>query len=77
VPLTISAKPDGVGAACQQWILTGEQSGLLNGHRDDGKRFVVRADEKLTAFTHSNSRSGSGGGNCLDTLAGIFLKLGT
>jgi hypothetical protein len=23
---------------------------MLMGHRDDGKRFVVRADEKLTAF---------------------------
>ena len=28
----------------------GERSGLLDAHRDDGKRFVVRADEKLTAF---------------------------
>jgi hypothetical protein len=27
--LTISPKPDRVGAACQPWILTGEQSGLL------------------------------------------------
>ena len=31
-------------------IRTGERSGLLDAHRDDGKRFVVRADEKLTAF---------------------------
>jgi hypothetical protein len=23
---------------------------IVNAHRDDGKRFVVRADEKLTAF---------------------------
>jgi hypothetical protein len=23
---------------------------VADGHRDDGKRFVVRADEKLTAF---------------------------
>ena len=23
---------------------------LVDAHRDDGKRFVVRADEKLTAF---------------------------
>jgi len=28
----------------------GEQSGLAAAHRGDGKRFVVRADEKLTAF---------------------------
>jgi len=27
--LTISAKPAGVGAACQLWIPTGEQSSLL------------------------------------------------
>src|SRR5262249_1358173 len=26
--LTISAKPDGVGARCQLWIIRGEQSGL-------------------------------------------------
>jgi hypothetical protein len=31
-------------------IPTGERSGLPTLHRDDGKRFVVRADEKLTAF---------------------------
>jgi hypothetical protein len=23
---------------------------IANAHRDDGKRFIVRADEKLTAF---------------------------
>jgi hypothetical protein len=23
---------------------------IVDAHRDDGKRFVVRADEKLTAF---------------------------
>jgi hypothetical protein len=23
---------------------------IVDGHRDDGKRFIVRADEKLTAF---------------------------
>jgi hypothetical protein len=28
----------------------GEQSGSLTAHRDNGKRFVVRADEKLAAF---------------------------
>jgi hypothetical protein len=31
-------------------IVGGEQSGLLTRIRGDGKRFVVRADEKLTAF---------------------------
>jgi hypothetical protein len=33
----------------QPSIPKGEQSGLL-AHRDDGKRFVVHADEKLSAF---------------------------
>jgi hypothetical protein len=35
---------------------TGERSGLLTAHRDDGKRFVVRADEKLTAFVELESQ---------------------
>jgi hypothetical protein len=34
----------------QPWIPKGEQSGLLTRIGNDGKRFVVRADEKLTAF---------------------------
>ena len=34
----------------QRLIPTGERSGLLTRIADDGKRFVVRADEKLTAF---------------------------
>jgi len=28
----------------------GEQSGIVDAHRDDGKRFVVHATEKRTAF---------------------------
>ena len=28
---------------------------IVDGHRDDGKRFVVRADEKLTAFVQLES----------------------
>ena len=28
---------------------------IVDGHRDDGKRFVVRADEKLTAFVELES----------------------
>jgi hypothetical protein len=47
--LTISAKPDGVGAASQRLIPTGERSGLLTHIAATGKRFVVHADEKLTA----------------------------
>jgi hypothetical protein len=45
----VRAKPVGVGAACQPWIPKGEQPGLLM-HIATGKRFVVRAGEKLTAF---------------------------
>jgi hypothetical protein len=32
-----------------------EQSGLLDEHLDNGKRFIVRADEKLTAFMELES----------------------
>jgi hypothetical protein len=39
-----------LGLRLSHLILAGEQSGLLTAHRDDGKRFVVRADEKMTAF---------------------------
>ena len=28
---------------------------IVDAHRDDGKRFVVRADEKLTAFVGTES----------------------
>jgi len=36
---------------------------IADAHRGDGKRFVVRADEKLTAFLELESaiRSGNGG----------------
>jgi len=47
--LTISAKPDGVWAGFQLSILKGEQSGIVDAH-GDGKRFIIRADEKLAAF---------------------------
>ena len=29
---------------------------IADAHRDDGKRFIVRADEKLTAFLELESR---------------------
>ena len=31
-------------------IINGRTIWITDAHRDDGKRFVVRADEKLTAF---------------------------
>ena len=50
IMLTISAKPDGVGAVCQPLIPQAEHSGLPMRTVTTGKRFVIRADEKLTAF---------------------------
>ena len=41
--------PDGVRATSQPLTLTGERSGLLT-RIGYGKRFIVRADEMLTAF---------------------------
>jgi hypothetical protein len=43
------------GAASQPWISTGRTIWIVDAHRDDGKRFVVRADEKLTAFLELES----------------------
>jgi len=34
----------------QPWIPTGKRSGFTDAHRDNGKRFVVYADELLAAF---------------------------
>jgi hypothetical protein len=34
---------------------------VSDAHRDDGKRFVVRADEKLTAFLELESAIGARG----------------
>jgi hypothetical protein len=48
--LTISAKPVGVGAGVAAIDSNGRTIWIADGNRDDGKRFVVRADEKLTAF---------------------------
>ena len=35
--------------------LEGRPIWIVDAHRDDGKRFVVRADEKLTAFVELES----------------------
>jgi hypothetical protein len=35
--------------------LEGRTIWIVDGHRDDGKRFVVHADEKLTAFPELES----------------------
>ena len=44
------AKPAGVGESSQRLIATGEQIWIADAHRDDGKRFVVHADEIMIAF---------------------------
>jgi hypothetical protein len=53
--LTISRKPVGVGAALQPWMPKGRTIWIADAHRGDGRRFVVRADEKLTAFRELES----------------------
>ena len=40
----------GVGAMSQLRIATARTIFVADAHRDNGKRFVVRADEKLAAF---------------------------
>jgi hypothetical protein len=47
--LTISAMPDGMGCV-SALDREGRTIWIADAHRDDRKRFVVRADEKLTAF---------------------------
>ena len=42
-------------AVSQRLIPAGERFGLPMHTRDDGKRFVVHADEKLTAFLELES----------------------
>src|ERR1700730_6810451 len=44
----ISRKPGGVGAASQRLLPRGPRCGFAHAHRGDGKRFVVRANEKQT-----------------------------
>jgi hypothetical protein len=50
VSLTISAKPDGVWAGSQSLISQGRTIWIVDAHRDDGRRFIVRADENVSAF---------------------------
>jgi hypothetical protein len=39
----------------QQWIAAGEPIWIVDAHRSDGKRFIIRADELLTAFLELES----------------------
>jgi len=54
-----------VGAGFQLRILAGEQSSLLTRLRGDGQRFIVRADEKLSALVELESAVRAAA-NCLD-----------
>jgi hypothetical protein len=36
----------------------GQTIWIVDAHRDDGKRFIVRADEKLTAFLELEAATG-------------------
>jgi hypothetical protein len=45
-------------ATCHLWIARGERW-IADAHRDDGKRFVVRADEKLSAFLELEAAIGA------------------
>jgi hypothetical protein len=45
---------------------------IVDAHRDNGKRFVAHADEKLTAFLELESRRLGLAANCLDALTRLF-----
>jgi hypothetical protein len=55
---------DNLSKAGWSWgcVATGDAGGrtifVADAHRDDGKRFIVRADEKLTAFIELEVRLG-------------------
>jgi hypothetical protein len=49
-------------------VTTGAWIFIANAYRDDGKRFVVRADKKLTAFVELESAVRAAT-NCLDEVA--------
>ena len=72
---TISAKPVGVGAVYLRLIPTGRTIWIVDGHRDNGKRFVAHAEEKLTAFLELKAVYRIGGG-LARRAAEIFPKLG-
>ena len=44
------AKQDGAWAGSRPLTLKGRTIWIIDAHRGDGKSFVVRADEKLSAF---------------------------
>jgi hypothetical protein len=51
--------PIGAWAGSQPWIARAERSGLLTHIAATEKQFIVRADEKLTAFLELESEGGT------------------
>ena len=51
----ISAKPIGVWGCVSAIDPQGRMIWIVDAHREDGRRFVVHADEKLTAFLELES----------------------
>ena len=51
--------------------LEGSTIRIADAHRNDGKRFLLRADEKLTAFAEHESAI-RGGGFCIDKFREVF-----
>ena len=56
------------------WVSAMDSNGrtiwIADAHRDDGKRFVVHADEKLTAFLELDSAIRVAERNCFSTGGG-------
>ena len=53
--MTISAKPEGVTGYVSAIDSQGQTIWVADAHRGDENRFIVRADEKLTAFLELKS----------------------
>ena len=53
-------------------VPTGERVWSTDAHRGDGKRFVVHADEKLTAFLKLEAAIRTGGAIVLDQRTAVF-----
>jgi hypothetical protein len=51
-----------VWATSQRLIPTGETIWIADAHRDDGQRFIVHADDKLTAFLELEAATRACGG---------------
>ncbi len=54
--LPISAKRVGSWGCVSAVDCNGRTIFVAEAHRDDGQRFIVRADEKLTAFVELDSK---------------------